>query len=294
MKKPQRLYALIYTLTTLCILSGCASLAETGYDLNHEIGVTSREEGSGTRGAFVDLFGIGQADASGEKIDLTTLTAIVTNSTAVMMTTVESDPYAIGYLSLGSLNDTVKALRIDGAAPSAQSILDGSYRVSRPFIIAIRSNPDQAAQDFMRYILSAEGQQIISEAGYIPVSADAPGYEGGSSGKVVIGGSTSVSPVMEKLKEAYLLLNPEAIIEIQTSDSSTGLLSVADGSCDIGMSSRSLKSSEIQKGLIPTVIAMDGIVVIVNHDCPVDALSTAQVMKIFTGETVRWSDVIAQ
>jgi len=286
----------------ISVLTGCGNNSqaaapetdkiESGFDPSSEIGVISREDGSGTRGAFIELFGIEQKDASGEKVDHTTDLAAVTNSTSVMMTTVAGDLYSIGYISLGSLNDTVRAVQIDGVDASAENIKNGSYKVSRPFNIAVKDSLSDAAQDFIDFIMSSDGQAVIEENGYIPVSDAAP-YSGSvSSGKIKIAGSSSVTPVMEKLKEAYLEKNPDITIELQQSDSSTGMSDTIDGTCDIGMASRELKESETEKGLTPMVIAMDGIAVIVNNNSIITNLTSDQVRDIFTGTAAVWSDVI--
>lgn len=270
------------------------SAADTGsdFDASAEIGVITREEGSGTRGAFIELFGIEQKDDSGEKFDYTTDMAAVTNSTSVMMTTVAGDLYAIGYLSLGSLNDTVKAVPVDGVEATVENIKSGTYKIARPFNIAVKEEVSPAAQDFIDFIMSADGQAVIEDNGYISV-ADAAAYSGKpEAGKIVVSGSSSVTPVMEKLKEAYIGKNPKMEIEIQQSDSSTGMADAIDGACDIGMASRELKDSETEKGLTATVIAMDGIVVIVNSDSPVTELTSEQVKNIYTGDAVVWSDVL--
>ncbi|MBE6033560.1 MAG: extracellular solute-binding protein [Clostridiales bacterium] len=259
---------------------------------DNDITVVSREDGSGTRGAFIELFGIEEKNDAGEKIDNTTEEASITNSTSVMMTTISGDTYAIGYISLGSLNDTVKALKIDGVAPSKEAIKDGTYKIARPFNIATKDGLSEAAQDFINYIMSAEGQAVVEENGYIS-TGEAAAFTGTMpKGKIVVAGSSSVTPVMEKLKEAYLAVNPNATIEIQQSDSTTGMTSAVEGICDIGMASRELKDSEIEKGLKATVIAMDGIAVIVNNDFIVDELTSEQVKAIFTGEVTNWSEVI--
>ena len=257
-----------------------------------EISVISREEGSGTRGAFIELFGIEEKDASGEKIDNTTEDAQVTNNTSVMLTTVAGDEYAIGYVSLGSLDESVKALKIDGAEATEENIENGSYKVSRPFNIAVKEGADnEVANDFITYIMSTEGQKIVADNGYIPV-ADTKAYDGTKpSGSAVVGGSSSVSPVMEKLIEAYKSVNPNAKIELQTSDSTTGMTSTLEGSYDIGMASRELKEEEVGQGLKATVIATDGIAVIVNNDNPTEELSSDQVKSIYTGETYTWDEV---
>lgn len=261
------------------------------FDTSKSISVNSREDGSGTRGAFIELFGVEEKDANGNKIDNTTLEANITNSTSVMMTSVAGDPYAIGYVSLGSLNDSVKAVKIDGAEATTENVSNGSYKVSRPFNIATKGDVSEVARDFIDFIMSADGQAIIEENHYIKV-ADAKAYAGSAlEGKIVVAGSSSVSPVMEKLKEAYLAVNPNADIEIQTSDSTTGLTSAIDGICDIGMASRELKDSETEAGLTSTVIALDGIAVIVNNENPIDELTSEQVKSIFVGDTTSWADV---
>lgn len=267
------------------------STAAADFDSDEDISVYSREDGSGTRGAFIELFGVEEKDASGEKIDNTTEDATITNNTSVMMTGVAGDDYAIGYVSLGSLNDTVKALKIDGVEPNVENIKSDTYKVYRPFNIATKGEVSEAAQDFIDYIMSAEGQQIVSEEGYITVDDAAPAFEGGQvSGSVTVAGSSSVSPVMEKLAEAYMKVNSGVKIEIQTSDSTTGMTSAMDGVCDIGMASRELKDTEAAE-LTATVIAQDGIAVIVNNNNPLDGLSADQVKSIYVGETTSWSEV---
>ena len=269
-----------------------AQANESDFDYDNDIAVISREDGSGTRGAFIELFGVEQKNEAGEKIDYTTVEATITNNTSVMMTTVANDEYAIGYISLGSMNDTVKALKIDGVDASVENIKNGSYEVARPFNIATKGELSENAQDFVDFIMSAEGQKVVEENGYIAVDG-AQSYAGKmDSGKVVVSGSSSVTPVMEKLKEAYLTLNPNVTIEVQQSDSSTGVANAIDGTCDIGMASRALKDSELAEGVTSTTIAMDGIAVIVNNDSPVTNLTTEQVKNIFTGVATNWSDIL--
>ena len=220
---------------------------------------------------------------------MTTMDASITNSTSVMMTTVSGDENAIGYISLGSLNDTVKAVKIDGAEASAENVANDTYKVSRPFNIVTGEEISETAQDFVNYIMSAEGQQIVEDNGYIKEDAEAKAYEAGDvSGKIVVAGSSSVTPVMEKLSEAYQALNKDVTIEVQQSDSTTGVNSTAEGICDIGMVSRELKEEETELGLTAQVIARDGIAVIVNNDNDVEDLTSEQVKSIFTGETTEW------
>lgn len=256
-----------------------------------QITVVSREDGSGTRGAFIELFGIEEKDADGNKIDNTTPSAEITNSTAVMMTNIAGNVNAIGYISLGSLNDSVTAVEIDGATASADNIKNGSYKVSRPFNIATKDGLSDLGKDFISYILSEEGQAVVEEAGYISEGNNGAYSGKNQSGKLTVGGSSSVTPVMEKLKEAYVALNPDVTIEVQQSDSTTGISSVADGVCDIGMASRELKDSELEKGLTPQVIALDGIAVIVNNDSGITSLTSEQVKNIFTGSVTDWSEI---
>jgi phosphate transport system substrate-binding protein len=251
-----------------------------------EIIVVSREDGSGTRGAFIELFGVLR-----ENVDRTAATAEITNNTAVMMTSIAGDANAIGYISLGSMNDTVKAVKIDGTDATADNIKNGSYKISRPFIVATKGDVSAAAKAFIGFIMSREGQDIAAAGGYIKINEGSPFSGGKPQGRVVVAGSSSVTPLMEKLAEAYKKVNANTEIEIQQSDSSTGMNAVIDGVCDIGMSSRELKDSEKEKGLAPSVIAMDGIAVIVNKSNPVTNMTKDQVMKIFTGEITGWSGV---
>lgn len=262
--------------------------AASDFDASSMVAVYSREDGSGTRGAFIELFGIEQKDENGEKVDYTTEEAVITNSTDVMLTSVAGDTYGIGYVSLGSLNDTVKAVTIDGAEATVDNIKAGTYAIARPFNIATTGEVSEVAQDFINFIMSADGQAIIEEKGYISVSDAAAFESNGAEGKIVVGGSSSVSSVMEKLIEAYQAINAGADIELQTSDSSTGMTGAADGTLDIGMASRELKDTEVESGLTGTKIAMDGIAVVVNQENPVEDLSSETVKAIFTGEVTTW------
>lgn len=255
------------------------------------ISVVSREDGSGTRGAFIELFGIEAENEAGEKVDNTTQAAEITNSTAVMMTTVAGNTSAIGYISLGSLDDSVKALKIDGAEATVDNIKSGTYKVSRPFNIATKADISEVASDFITFILSDEGQAVVEENGYISEGSAGAYTASGMSGKIVVAGSSSVTPVMEKLKEAYVALNPDVTIEVQQNDSTTGMTSVAEGGCDIGMASREVKDSELEKGLQPTTIALDGIAVIVNQENSVSDMTSDTVKAIFTGEVTDWSEI---
>ena len=266
--------------------------ATSDWDETSDVTIVSREDGSGTRGAFIELFGIEEKQDDGTKVDMTTTDAQITNNTSVMLTTVADNEYAIGYVSLGSLNDSVKALKIDGAEATAENIENGSYKVSRPFNIAVKKDlNNKVAKDFMSFIMSTEGQKVVADEKYIAV-ADVKDYAGTKpSGSCVVGGSSSVSPLMEKLIEAYKAVNPNASIELQTSDSTTGMTSTIEGSYDIGMASRELKDTETSQGVTATPIALDGIAVIVNKQNPVDELTSDQVMSIFTGETQHWADV---
>ena len=289
--------ALIATVALMVIaacltLVGCGGNDSKGSSSNDSsINVTSREDGSGTRGAFIELFGIEEKDSSGAKVDKTTTSAAITNSTAVMMTTVANDKDAIGYISLGSVNDTVKAVKIDGAEASADAVKNGSYKVSRPFNVVTKGELSAVAQDFLDFIMSADGQKVVSGNGYIEVENGGAYTSKGLSGKVTVAGSSSVTPVMEKLAEAYKALNPNVTIEVNQSDSTTGVTSAIEGACDLGMASRELKDSETSQGATAKVIATDGIAVIVNNDNKVDNLTSDQVKKIFTGEITKWSEI---
>lgn len=296
-KKLKKVLSMV-VLSTLAVtnLAGCGgSDADTAQqaETSSAISVISREDGSGTRGAFVELFGVEQKNEAGEKEDMTTEEASITNSTSVMMTTVAGNVNAIGYISLGSLNDTVKAVNIDGVAPSVDAIKGGSYKISRPFnVVPNVAGLTPEAQDFMNYIMSADGQAVVEENGYIASVDNAEAYTGGNmSGKVIVAGSSSVTPVMEKLKEAYVALNPDMTVEVQMSDSSTGVTSAIDGTCDLGMASRELKDSETEKGAVSTAIALDGIAVIVNNDAAITDLTAEQVKDIYTGVVTDWSQL---
>lgn len=294
--------ALVVALSAAC-LAGCGGNSGSGdgstdggsanAGSGEAITVLSREDGSGTRGAFIELFGIEQEDESGETVDMTTVDAQITNSTAVMMSSVANDVNAIGYISLGSLNDTVKAVSIDGAEASVANVENGTYKVVRPFNIVVKEGQtNSAVTDFTNFIMSSEGQAVVEENGYIPVG-DAAAYtaDTAASGNIVVGGSSSVSPVMEAIIEAYGEANPNVTVELQTTDSTTGVSSTVEGSYDIGMASREIKEDELAQGVTPTTIAQDGIAVIVNNENTVSDLTSDQVQSIFTGETTNWGDV---
>lgn len=266
-------------------LTGCG-------DISHaSITPVSREDGSGTRGAFVELFGIQEKNETGDKIDMTTDMAEITNSTAVMLLTVTGNKNAIGYISMGSMNEAVKTLEIDGVEATFENIKNGSYEIARPFNIATTAESSAATQDFISYILSAEGQAVVEESGYISQGNTGPYMPSAAKGNVVVSGSSSVAPVMEKIKEAYEAVNKDVTIEMQQSDSTIGMNSLKEGMCDIGMASRELKDSELEAGLVPTVIAMDGIAIVVNHENPVAGLTKEEINGIFRGEIREWTEL---
>ena len=299
MKKFIAMMATVAMVAGLAVGCGGGSDAEGGeggasgeFDPSMDITIVSREDGSGTRGAFIELFGIEEEQEDGEKVDMTTEAAQITNSTSVMLTTVAGDEYAIGYVSLGSLDDSVKAVKIDGAEATADNVKSGDYKVSRPFNIATKADLNNpTATDFIAFIMSEEGQAVVAEEGYIPLDG-AEAYAGDApAGKVVVGGSSSVSPVMEKLIEAYAKVTPEAEIELQTTDSTTGMENAIAGSYDIVWASREVKDEELADGLEAQVIATDGIAVVVNNANPAEDLTSDQVKAIYTGEALTWDEV---
>lgn len=283
------LVLLMASVTALGLFTGCGgSNDEFAYGEN--ITVISREDGSGTRGAFIELTGVEEKDADGNKVDNTTVEAVIANKTGVVMQNVASDMYSIGYISLGSLDDTVKALTVDGVEATAENVKNGTYTIARPFNIAYKGTLSEVADDFMKYVMSAEGQAIVEEEGYIKVSDDATSYtSSGLSGKVVVAGSSSVGPVMEVLAESYMAINPEVKVEVQISDSTTGMQNAMDGTCDIGMASRDLKDSESEE-LTNVVIAKDGIAIIVNTANPVADITVEKIKEIFTGVVTTWEE----
>ena len=271
-----------------CLLGLLVSCVLGGVLMAQDIFPISREMGSGTRGAFVEIFGI-QKEVRNKKVDATTQKAEVTNSTGVMMTTVANSANSIGYISLGSLNDTIKAVSIDGVSPSVQNINNKTYGISRPFNVVTKTmNP--VIEDFLKYALSKEAKGIVEKAGYISVAKDSY-VSTKPSGKIIIAGSSSVTPLMEKLKESYEKINPNVEIEIQQSDSTTGVNSVVEGIADIGMASREIKESELKKGINTQVLAIDGLAVIVNKENPISNLKKEDVRKIFLGEITSWEQV---
>ncbi len=282
------------------LMTGCGSNAGTTADSGNttaaggasgSISVISREDGSGTRGAFVELTKVEEKDADGNKVDNTTTNAVIANSTDVVLNNVAGDTNAIGYVSMGALNDTVKAVKVDGVDATTENVKNGTYAISRPFNIAYSKDEalSDAAQDFYDFIMSTEGQQIVEDNKYIKINESAEAFESNdASGKVVVAGSSSVTPVMEKLAEAYQKINPNVTVEVQQSDSTTGMTSAMEGTCDIGMASRELSDDEAAK-LTATAIALDGIAVIVNTENEVSDLSLDQIKQIYVGEITDWS-----
>ena len=268
----KKLFAIVLALVLTCAVAFAAE---------GPITVMSREDGSGTRSAFIELTGVEQDD-----VDMTTVDAVITNSTAVMLTSVSGDPNAIGYVSMGSLNETVKAISVDGVAATVEGIKDGSYTLSRPFVVTTYGEVGEITQDFLNYIMSAEGQAVIA------IDDAAEAYTAaGVSGEITVGGSSSVTPVMEKLAEAYMALNPDVTVIVQQSDSTTGVTGTIEGTVDMGMASRALKAEEEEQGVTGTTIAMDGIAVIVNLENDTENLSTEQIMNIYTGAVTDWSEL---
>lgn len=278
------------TALALTVMAGASVFAAPKFNSKKTISVMSREEGSGTRGAFIELFGVEQKNSSGKKVDYTTEEAAITNSTSVMLTSVAGDIYSIGYVSLGSLNDSVKALKIEGVDATVSNIKNKSYKISRPFNIAVKEKLSAPAQDFVNFIMSSEGQKIVEKNKYIAVESKSF-TSNKASGKVVVAGSSSVSPVMEKLIEAYKSVNPNARIELQTSDSTTGVTNAANGTCDIGMASRGLKETEKAKGFKEITIAIDGIAVVVNKANPLVNAKIEIVRDIYMGKIQKWSEI---
>lgn len=279
---------------TVFALAGCGTDSKnsgtgTGTDA---ISVLTREEGSGTRGAFIELLGIEEKNADGKKVDKTIDTAETTNSTSVMITTVQGNKAAIGYISLGSLDKSkVKALKVDGAEAATDNVKSGEYKVSRPFNIATKGDATGVASDFIKFILSADGQAVVEKNGYISEGNTGAYRASGQKGKITIGGSSSVTPVMEKLKEAYVKVNPDVTVDVQQNDSSSGMKGAIDGIYDIGMASRDVKDSEKEAGLNSIKIALDGIAVIVNKDNTLDAITSEQIKNIYTGSLTKWSEI---
>lgn len=281
----------VMAVLTTGILMAAALTACGGKKADEKITVVSREDGSGTRGAFIELLGIEEKDADGNKVDKTIATAEITNSTSVMMTTVAGNEAAIGYISLGALDTSVKALKVDGVEATADNVKNGTYKVSRPFNIATKGEVSDVTADFISFIMSEDGQAVVEDAGYVSMGNTGKYSSQGLKGKIAVAGSSSVTPVMEKLKEAYVKLNPDVTIEVQQSDSSTGMTSAIEGVCDIGMASRDLKDSEKEAGLTSTSIALDGVAIIVNNNNELEDIASDNVRKIYIGEITKWSEV---
>lgn len=292
MKRTKKILALCMTMILVgAVFTSCGNDDKEAGAAGGEISVISREDGSGTRGAFIELLGIETKDADGNKVDNTIETAEITNSTSVMIQTIEGNEAAIGYISLGSLGDTVKALKVDGVEATADNVKSGDYKVSRPFNIVTKKEQSDVTKDFISYIMSEDGQKIVTEEGYVS-EGNKGAFKGGEvKGTIKVSGSSSVTPVMEKLAEAYMELNKDVKIEIQQSDSTTGVTDAISGNSDIGMASRALKDEETKEPIVGQAIALDGIAIIVNQNNELSEVTADSVMKIYTGEITKWSDV---
>ncbi|NMB07433.1 MAG: extracellular solute-binding protein [Tissierellia bacterium] len=295
MKKIISLSLLLIMIATFIV--GCNNADKSSsnlgeFNLDNTINVVSREDGSGTRGAFIEIVGILEKDGEGNEVDNTYEEAIIQNATDAVITTVQGDEYAIGYISLGSLNDRVKALKIEGVEATSENIQNNSYKIARPFNIGYKEGLSPLEKDFLNFILSAEGQNIVLNEGYVQVKENLPEYKvGEQEGKIVVAGSTSVTPVMEKLAEAYENIHPKVSIEIQSTGSSAGIQAAIEGSADLAMASRELKDSEL-KELTAEVIAIDGIAIIVNKENPIEDLSLNDVKSIYIGEITTWNQLV--
>jgi phosphate transport system substrate-binding protein len=254
---------------------------------DEEITVVSREEGSGTRSAFTELAGV--VDAQGR--DMMTANAEISNNTAVVINSVIGNTSAIGYISMGSLNNNIKALRINGVAGTPENVTSGQYPIARPFLIGTRGQVSDVAQDFINFMMSENGQRIVASRGYIGVGNSGEFVSSGASGRVVVGGSSSVAPLMERFREAYMAINSNATVEIQQNSSSAGIRALQEGICDIAMSSREFRPAEIETGIAPMTIALDGIAVIVNTENSINNLTLEEVRGIFLGEITSWGNV---
>ena len=277
----------------LCMVLTASAITACGgvEERNDVISLVSREEGSGTRGAFVELLGIEEKNEDGEKVDRTVDTAEITNSTSVMVQTIVGNETGIGYISLGSLDDSVKALKIDGATATLKNVKSGAYKVVRPFNIVMKENISESTEDFIRFVMSQDGQAIVEDMSFVSKENTGTFQPADVSGKVTVSGSSSVTPVMQKLAEEYQKINPKVEVSVQQSDSTTGIMDTVNGISDIGMASRALSDEETRNGIISKVIALDGIAIIVNHDCPIDEMTAETVRKIYTGEITLWSQM---
>ena len=283
---------IMITIIIMNILVGCSNNTEE-FNTGRTINVITREDGSGTRGAFTEIVGIMEEGLKGEVNDNTYIEAIVQNSTDAVITSVSNDEYSIGYISLGSLNDTIKAIKVEGVEATAENVQKGLYKIARPFNIAYKGELGTLAQDFVSFILSVEGQKIIADKGYVQVGTDLQHYEkvNNMEGTLIIAGSTSVTPVMEELAQAYKEIHPKVSIEIQSTGSSAGIQAAIEGTAHIGMVSRELKESELSE-LTKQIIAMDGIAVIVNKKNPIEDLTLEQIKSIYTGKITEWNGLI--
>ncbi|HBC29891.1 MAG TPA: phosphate ABC transporter substrate-binding protein [Clostridiales bacterium] len=294
MKKSKLLSIITLALMLSMVFAGCTQetpgTPAADFDFDKDITVVARDAASGTRGAFHEIMNIIVKENDTE-VDKLVVGALEFDGTDKVITAIEGDKYGIGYISLGSVSERIKAVAVDGVEPTVENVRSGSYSVSRPFLLVTKGTESKLVKDFLKFTESAEGQAITNEMKFIG-AIDAPGEytASGMSGTIKVAGSTSVAPLMEKLQEAYNELNPDVTFETQAQGSSQGIKAAIDGSYDIGMASRELKAEEASE-LNRYVLAIDGIAVIVNNENPKSDLAADDITNIYIGEITKWNEV---
>ena len=286
----------ISTISLSLLLAACGSddaatdngSAAGDFDVATDIHVITREDGSGTRGAFSEIANI--VDENGD--DAITQSATVQNGTSAVMQGVAGDVYAIGYISLGSLDNSVKAVNVNGIEATPENIMSGDYEVARNFNVAYGGELSEVAQDFWDFMFSAQAQELVAEEGYVSVDTEATEYEAKAlAGDITIVGSTSVQPIMERMAQAYREYNPDVVIDITAPGSGAGVTAAIDGTADIGMASRELSDEEQAQLSETAAIAVDGIAVILHLDNITEDLSLEDISGIYSGDITTWDAV---
>jgi phosphate transport system substrate-binding protein len=272
--------------------NGNGTTTGSSWDASRQVNVIARDPGSGTHAAFIELLGI-EVSADGNVTDNTYIGAYIAPSTGGVITTVAGDEFAIGYISMGAMNTSVRALSVDGIAATVENVQNGTYPVFRSFYMAVQPVLSPEAAAFLAFIQSAEGQDVIAGRNYVPAFASPAAFVApeGLSGTVVAAGSTSMTDITQRLAEAFEAVVPGVSVEVHSSGSGAGITAAIDGIADIGLTSRAIRDGELEQGVISETMAHDGIVVVVNNSSPVTALTSSQIHDIFVRDVTRWNEV---
>ena len=274
---------ILLLISTLLLITSCTGKkTNVNKSKNFDLTVTSREDGSGTRKSFIEQVGLIKEDKNGNYKDLTTDNSMVINSTNGVLKAVGVDKTAIAYVSLTALDDSVKAIKIDGVSPNKTTIESGEYKLQRPFgLVYKKDSAKDLSKDFLEYVKSKSAKNLIEDEGLLAITNEKEYKSKNLKGKLTITGSSSLSSIVEKLAENYEKLNKNVEVEVLSNESLTGLKNVKDNVVDIAMVSNKLQD----ENLFSEIFAIDGIAIIVNKDnTQINDLTMEQLRDIYRGE----------